>query len=223
MARIKIWCAAVRSNIGNRIARLREWVLRFPNAHPFPEDDRDAQILELITCLHRIKDVPAKEVRTSADISVTRFTDRLRLISVGPVLVILAAAGVFWLDVVDPMYPRFAAIVADLILMAVTMFWMALDIGIPFLCLAFPWEFDFRIRRIELAHDLRMAEELRRFDLATLKAGEQWIGMKLERLKFGHYSFLVARTNSPCLPWLVWLGRCGPTSTLITGYSLTSG
>jgi len=178
------WLRSLRDRMRDGIARLRKWSLRFPYAKPLPQEGRDAEIIKLITRLQKFREIPSKELRTGADASITRVTNLLRLISVGPFLVILAALGVFLLNVVDPAYPRFVAVTADLALMIMVLFWIALDTAIPLFCIVFAPEFEFRTRQFELAHDLRMAAELREFELDTLKAGEQWLGIKLERLKF---------------------------------------
>lgn len=184
MDRARGWLGSFRDSARDRIVRMRKWSLRFPHAKPLPQEGRDAEIIRLITRLQEIRDIPSKELRTGADASITRITNLLRLISVGPFLVILAALGIFLLNVVDPAYPRVVAVAADLVLMILVLFWIALDTAIPFFCIVFAPEFEFRTRQFELAHDLRMAAELREFDLDTLKAGEQWLGIKLERLKF---------------------------------------
>lgn len=175
---------AYRDRAHAKIVRLRKWALKFPYVTPPPHEGRDAEIIRLMVHLHKIKDIPSKQLRTGPDISITRITNWLRLISGGLLLVILAAVGVFLLHVVDPAYPRIVALAADLMLTLLVLLSMILDTAIPLLCIVFALEYDFQVRQFELAHDLRMAEELHEFDLNTLKAGEQWLGMKLERFKF---------------------------------------
>lgn len=183
-SRIHAQVGMARARIRNRIACLREWSLRFPYAQPLPQESRDAQIVRLITKLHRIRDIPSKELRTGVDASISRITNWLRFFSLGVFIVILASVGVFLLNIVDPSVPKFVALLANLVFVVSILFWISLDTAIPLFCIIFAWEYDLRTRQFELAHDLRMAMELREFDICTLKAGEQWLGMKLERLKF---------------------------------------
>lgn len=173
-----------RNRVRDELVRLRTWTLRFPHANPLPQEGRDAEIIRLIVRLQEMRSITSKELRTGADVSITRITSILRVISVSLFLIMLVSLCVFLLNVVDPAYPRYVAIFANFVLTVLVLLCLALDILIPFFCIIFAPEFEFRSRQLELAHDLRMAVELRGFDLGTLKAGEQWLGIKLERLKF---------------------------------------
>lgn len=101
------WFARFRDRTHAGIARLRKWVLRFPNAKPVPEVGRDADIIKLIARLHEIRDIPAKELEGDAGIWVHRATKFLWAVAIVALLTILTVVVVFFISKTTHYFRRF--------------------------------------------------------------------------------------------------------------------
>lgn len=183
------WLQRVRYRARRRLVRQRNKILQFPRAEPLPQRGDEAEIIRLITCLRKIRGISPKELHTSAEIRATRFTNYIRLFSIiiSVILFIIIGLGIF--DIVDKTHAGLAAAVGYLTLLVLVPLWMSWDLIAISACLFFFPEYEFITRKLELAHDLRMAAKLRGFDLNTLKTGERWLEIKLGRI--GYRLFVV--------------------------------
>ena len=107
--------------------------------------------------------------------------------------------------------------------------WLIVDI-VPDLVDMFVYKEDFhRARKLALVHDLHQAKDLHRFDNAALKLTDQWLSLRIERMRL-HMGLLIGGSDKVAVlglvlgAWGIWTNYPASGITLAHyGYMLVGG
>jgi len=106
--------------------------------------------------------------------------------------------------------------------------WMIADL-LPALIGIFFYKDDFhRTRKLTIVHDLHQAKDLHRFDISVLRLADQWLSLRIERMRL-HLGVLVGGTDKVAVlalilgAWGIWTNFPAGAMTLERyGYMMVS-
>lgn len=137
----------------------------------------------VLECLHTKKEIGSAATQPPLAKAIAKITNGLRWIGGGGFLLLCALAlmvrlthskNELWLTV---------ALVLAFAQSAAAFLSIILDMVPSIIFLFLIKSHMFRQGQLELAHDFAHAEDLRQFDLASLKQAERWLAIRIERMK----------------------------------------
>lgn len=141
------------------------------------------EIEAVLECLHAKKEIDVASTQTALAKAITRITNGLRWIGGGGFLLLCALALMVRLSHSSNKLWLTVALSLAVIQSTAALVWMILDTIPSAIFLLLFRSHMFRRGLLEMAHDFAHAEDLHQFDLASLKLAEQWLSIRIDRMK----------------------------------------
>jgi hypothetical protein len=141
------------------------------------------EVETVLECLHAKKEIDGASTQTALAKTIAVITNGLRWVGGGGFLLLCALALMVRLSHSSNELWLTVALSLAVIQSTAALAWMILDTIPSAIFLLLFRSHMFRQGLLEMAHDFAHAEDLRRFDLASLKQAEQWLSIRIDRMK----------------------------------------
>lgn len=173
----------------------------------------------ILDALHDKKPLRIEETETQLEKLFKRPARYLLGCSVVSFLALgLVAACVWWFDLSSDKWLA-AGFWLFIVSSSTAIIWMIVDI-IPDVVGLFFFKDDLhRTRKMTLIHDLRHAEDLHRFDIPDLRLADQWLSLRIERMRL-HLGLVIGGADKVAVlglvlgAWAIWTSFPGSGFTL---------
>jgi hypothetical protein len=163
----------------------------------------------VLECLHAKKEIDGASTQTALAKTIARITNVLRWIGGAGFLLLCALALTVQLSQSNNELLLTVALALAVIQSVAALAWIILDMIPSAIFLLLIRSHMFRQGLLEMAHDFAHAQDLRRFNLASLKQVEQWLAIRIDRTK-GRLLFGVGGSDKVALitmvlgAWTLW-------------------
>lgn len=179
----------------------------------------DIPVHAILDVLHKKKPLSVEAKESKIEKMFKKPAKYLMVCSISSFVALgLLAACVWWFNLSARDWAN-AAFVLFLGSAGAAVLWMIADL-LPAVIGIFFYKDDFhRSRKLTIVHDLDHAKDLHRFDIAALKLTDQWLALRIERMRL-HLGVLIGGADKVAVmglilgAWAIWTGFPGQGITL---------
>jgi len=143
----------------------------------------DAKVHAVLDALHNKKPLPVEETEGRLEKMFKKPVRYLLACTVLSYLILGLLAAAVWLFDLSAKSWLNVALFLFVVSVSTALLWIAAD-TFPTLVGIFFYRDEFhRTRKLTVIHDLRQAKELHGFDIAALKLTDQWLSLRIERMR----------------------------------------